>query len=111
MIFYSSELTDFDLVSQAVSFFANGYDTVSSTLSFALHELALQPEIQERLAQEIKLEHARQGNKVTLQSIQNMEYMDMVISGKRGVTSFKFGQANLLYKLCYFTLKNSNKNV
>ncbi|XP_045448676.1 cytochrome P450 9e2-like [Melitaea cinxia] len=74
------ELTDFDLVSQAVSFFANGYDTVSSTLSFALHELALQPEIQERLAQEIKLEHARQGNKVTLQSIQNMEYMDMVIS-------------------------------
>lgn len=75
-----TELTDFDLVSQAVSFFANGYDTVSSTLSFALHELALQPEIQDRLVQEIKLEHARQGNKVTFESIQNMKYMDMVIS-------------------------------
>ncbi|VVC90083.1 unnamed protein product [Leptidea sinapis] len=49
-------------------------------MSFALHELALHPEVQERLAQEIKDTHERSKGKLDFNLIQNMQYMDMVVS-------------------------------
>ncbi|CAH2106041.1 unnamed protein product [Euphydryas editha] len=69
-----------DIVSQAVMFLISGYETISITLSFALHELALNPEIQERLVREIKQHHTRNGGRITFRSIQNMTYLDMVVS-------------------------------
>ncbi|XP_045448748.1 cytochrome P450 9e2-like [Melitaea cinxia] len=72
--------SDDELVAQAVMFFVTGFETISMVLSFALHELALQPEIQERLVKEIKAQYVKNGGRVTFRSIQNMTYMDMVIS-------------------------------
>ncbi|XP_059058018.1 uncharacterized protein LOC131851527 [Achroia grisella] len=72
--------TDTDLVAQAVLFFIAGFETVSSAMSFALHELALNPEIQDKLVQEIKENEIRNGGKFDYKSIQNMPYMDMVVS-------------------------------
>ncbi|CAH1645260.1 unnamed protein product [Spodoptera littoralis] len=72
--------SDNDLVAQAVVFFVAGFETVSSTTSFLLHELALHPDVQERLAQEIKETDAKNGGKFDFNSIQNMVYMDMVVS-------------------------------
>lgn len=72
--------SDDDLVAQAVMFFITGFETISMALSFALHELALQPEIQERLVNEIRSQHTKNGGRVTFRSIQNMTYMDMVVS-------------------------------
>ncbi|XP_064071914.1 uncharacterized protein LOC113394864 [Vanessa tameamea] len=72
--------SDIDLVAQAVLFFIGGFETVSTTMSFALRELALHPEVQDRLAKEIREHHAKHGGKLNFNSIQNMTYMDMVIS-------------------------------
>lgn len=88
LFFYSSVWSELDFAAQAVSFHADGYNTVVTALSFALHELALQPQIQDRLAQEIKFHHERNRGNVTFQSIKNMKYMDMVVSGKREMINF-----------------------
>ena len=59
-----------------------GFETISVAMSFALHELAVHPEVQDRLVKEIKEEHVKNGGKLSFDSIQNMTYMDMVASGK-----------------------------
>jgi len=40
-------------MAQAASFFSAGFETSATTISFALYELALQPEMQNRLRKEI----------------------------------------------------------
>nr|ULR85603.1 cytochrome P450 [Spodoptera frugiperda] len=72
--------TDDDLVAQAFLFFIAGFESVSSSMSFLLHELALNPDVQERLVQEIKEHDEKNGGKVDFTSIQSMKYMDMVVS-------------------------------
>ncbi|KOB74839.1 Cytochrome P450, partial [Operophtera brumata] len=72
--------SDDDLTAQAVLFFIAGFETVSSTMSFLLHELALHPDIQERLAEEIRENEQKNGGKFDYNSIQSMTYLDMVVS-------------------------------
>ncbi|KAJ8728449.1 hypothetical protein PYW08_016834 [Mythimna loreyi] len=74
------EWTDRDLVAQAFLFLIAGFETVSSTMSFLLYELAVNNDVQERLVQEIKEHDAKNGGIFDFNSIQNMTYMDMVIS-------------------------------
>lgn len=42
-----------DLVAQAAIFFTAGYETSATVMAFSLYELALCPEIQDRLRKEI----------------------------------------------------------
>ncbi|KAI5652183.1 cytochrome p450 domain-containing protein [Phthorimaea operculella] len=68
------------LVAQAVLFFVAGFDTISSVMSFLLYELALNPDIQDRLVEEIKEVSAKHGGKVDFNTIQDMTYLDMCVS-------------------------------
>lgn len=70
-----------DLIAQAILFFLAGFETVSTTMSFLVHELALHPEVQERLVEEIRENEAKNGGKFDYNSITNMNYLDMVVSG------------------------------
>ncbi|XP_046959649.1 uncharacterized protein LOC124529784 [Vanessa cardui] len=72
--------SDTDLIAQAVLFFVAGFETVSIAMSFTLHELAINPEVQDRLVKEIKEYDAKNGGKLNFSSIQNMTYLDMVTS-------------------------------
>nr|BAM73826.1 cytochrome P450 [Bombyx mori] len=72
--------TDDDLVAQAVLFFVAGFETVSSAMTFLLHELALNPEVQEKLVEEIQENEKNNNGKFDYNSIQNMVYLDMVVS-------------------------------
>ncbi|KPJ03683.1 Cytochrome P450 9e2 [Papilio xuthus] len=72
--------TDDDLVAQALIFFFAGFDTVSTAMMFALHELAMNPDVQNRLFDEIKQHEVRNGGTLDYNSIQNMNYLDMVVS-------------------------------
>ncbi|KAG6461827.1 cytochrome P450 9e2 [Manduca sexta] len=72
--------SDDDLVAQAFLFFIAGFETVSSAMSFLLHEIAVNPDVQERLYQEIKDNKANNGGKFDYNSIQQLKYMDMVVS-------------------------------
>jgi len=69
-------------VAQALTFLTAGYETSGSTLSFALYELALHPEIQQRLRAEILQVLRKHDGKLTYDGIQNMSYLDRVVSGE-----------------------------
>lgn len=51
-------------------------------MCFTLHELAVNPEAQDKLVQEIRENDMKNGGKFDYTSIQNMKYMDMVVSGE-----------------------------
>lgn len=85
--------SDDDLVAQAVLFFIAGFETVASSMSFLLHELATNIECQERLVQEIRENDVKNGGKFDYNSIQNMTYMDMVVSGNMILIEYlRFGR-------------------
>jgi cytochrome P450 family 6 len=69
-------------VGQALTFLIAGYETSADTLTFALYELALCPEIQQRLRAEIRQVLSKHGGKVTYEGINEMSYLDRVVSGE-----------------------------
>ncbi|XP_077285309.1 putative cytochrome P450 6a14 [Arctopsyche grandis] len=74
------EMDDMFMAAQAFIFFAAGFETSSMIMSTTLHELAMNPDIQERLFQEIESAVAKNDGKLTYDGIVEMEYLDMVIS-------------------------------
>ena len=72
-------------VAQALIFLLAGYETSSSTLSFALYELALHPEIQQNLRAEIMQGLSKHDGKLTYDGIQEMLYLDRVVSGEKRI--------------------------
>jgi cytochrome P450 len=77
-----TKLSAKELAAQAFVFFAAGFETSSTTMSFCLYELALNPDIQDRLRNEIDVVLKKHGNSVTYEGIQEMKYLDKVVSGK-----------------------------
>jgi cytochrome P450 family 6 len=69
-------------VGQALVFLIAGYETSASTLTFALYEIALHPEIQQSLRAEILQVLSKHDGKLTYDGIQDMSYLDRVVSGE-----------------------------
>ncbi|EDW74205.1 uncharacterized protein Dwil_GK19397 [Drosophila willistoni] len=67
------------ITAQALMFFLAGFDTSSTTMSFCLYELALNPTVQERLRQEI-IKKLGSNQQLNYEIIQQMPYLDQVIS-------------------------------
>ncbi len=62
-------------------FFIAGFDTSSTLLSFMAYELCVNPDIQQRLYEEIEETHrSLNGKTLTYDVVQNMKYLDMVVS-------------------------------
>ena len=60
-----SEFEGDDLVSQAAIFFTGGFETSSTTMSFTLHELAMNQDVQKTLRAEIHDALAKTDGKIT----------------------------------------------
>ncbi|XP_049307455.1 cytochrome P450 6a8-like isoform X9 [Bactrocera dorsalis] len=73
-------LTLEEMTAQAFVFFVAGFETSSSTLTFLLYELALNPDIQKRLREEIQEAVENHGGKVTYECVNSMSYMKQVVS-------------------------------
>ncbi|GIY25221.1 cytochrome P450 3A8 [Caerostris darwini] len=76
----SKKLSLDELVAQCVIFFLAGYETTATTLSCASYLLALNPDVQDRLREEVvrALEETR--GELTYETIHNMKYLDNVIA-------------------------------
>ncbi|KAH8271609.1 hypothetical protein KR018_011048 [Drosophila ironensis] len=67
------------LMAQGGVFFNAGFETSSSTMSFALYLLAHHPEIQQRLRQELNEALVEGGGFLSYEKIQALEYLSMVV--------------------------------
>lgn len=73
--------TDDELVAQCLLFFLAGFDTSSSLLSFTAYEICVNPDIQQRLFEEIQeTNKSLDGKRLTYDALQKMKLMDQVIS-------------------------------
>ncbi|XP_068081654.1 cytochrome P450 6B4-like [Anabrus simplex] len=83
-----------------------GFETTSTTMSFCLHELAVNPDIQRRLQEEIDSTLLEYGGKITYEAIQKMEYLDRVVSE----TLRKYPPVSILSRKCTldYTIPGTN---
>jgi hypothetical protein len=81
-VFVPVVLTDQVLASNAFVFFIAGFETTSSTMSFLLLELAAHPDIQKRTRDEINEVLSQHNNELSSETIKDLHYLEMVISGK-----------------------------
>ncbi|XP_054722245.1 cytochrome P450 3A19-like [Uloborus diversus] len=73
------KLTEDEMIAQCVSFFTAGFETTALTLSYVAYSLALNPDCQEKLIQEI--DSAFESHKVmNYDAVRDMKYLDCVIS-------------------------------
>jgi hypothetical protein len=73
--------SDEDVVAHAITFFGDGFETSSTALSFSLYALATNPDVQEKVREEVESVLKRHGGELTFDSIQEMTYLDMVFAG------------------------------
>ncbi|KAK9731247.1 Cytochrome P450 [Popillia japonica] len=71
-----------EMLVQIGSFFIDGYVTSSTALSFILYELAVNLDIQKRLAEEIDEFLAKHKGEVTYEVFQSLSYLNGVFLGK-----------------------------
>ncbi|KAJ8944236.1 hypothetical protein NQ314_009513, partial [Rhamnusium bicolor] len=72
-------LTMNQIVAQSFIFFIGGYETSSTTMTFALFELASHQDIQDKVREEINTVLERHENKITYDALTEMKYMSQVI--------------------------------
>ena len=70
-----------ELAAQCFLFFLAGFETSSTTMTFALYELAMNPDIQDKLRDEIRLVLKNHDNKLTYEAMLEIKYLQMVIDG------------------------------
>ncbi|GBP77548.1 Probable cytochrome P450 9f2 [Eumeta japonica] len=91
----TKQWTDDELTAQAFIFFFAGFETSASTLVFAVHELALYPDVQNKLYEEV--EQFKNDDKcLNYERIQELKYLDMVINE----TFRKWSPAIVLDRVC-----------
>jgi cytochrome P450 family 6 len=56
-------------------------------MSFALYTLALNPDVQTKVRQEVDSVLKKHGGELTFDAIQEMPYLDMALSGKNAIQS------------------------
>ncbi|CAG9827989.1 unnamed protein product [Diabrotica balteata] len=68
-----------EMAAQSFVFFLAGFETSATTMSFALLELAQNEELQNKVRDEINRVLAKHDDKVTYESIMDMEYLEKVV--------------------------------
>uniref|UniRef100_A0A8C5IUA8 unspecific monooxygenase n=1 Tax=Junco hyemalis TaxID=40217 RepID=A0A8C5IUA8_JUNHY len=72
-------LTDIEVLAQAFIFIFAGYEPTSNTLGFLAYELAMHPDVQEKVLQEIDTVLPNKGP-LTYEAIMKLEYLDMTVN-------------------------------
>ncbi|XP_076620560.1 cytochrome P450 6j1-like [Colletes latitarsis] len=84
------------LASDALSFFLDGFETSSITLSFVGYQLAVHQDVQQRLRDEVLSTIAKHDGTLTFDALKEMTYMDQVINESQRI----YPAAGALTKRC-----------
>jgi cytochrome P450 family 6 len=76
-----------EIAAQVFVFFVGGFETSSSTISFCLYELALNPEVQQRVRNEVDTVLLKHGGVITYEAIHEMKYLDKTVAGNIRISS------------------------
>lgn len=76
------KLTFEELAAQTFLFFIAGFETSSSTMTFATYELAMNPDIQKRAREEIQEVLSRHGGVMGYEAAMELSYLDQIIKGE-----------------------------
>lgn len=71
-----------EVVAQCFVFFLAGYETSSTTMTFALFELSLNQEIQEKVRKELLETLEKYDNKICYDSLKELNTMQQVLDGR-----------------------------
>lgn len=71
------------MAAQAHLFFVAGFETSASAMSFCLYEISLNTDVQTKMRAEVDEVLKKHNGKLNYQALQDMNYMEAVINGKR----------------------------
>lgn len=74
-------ITDVDIIAQTLGFLFAGFDSVASLMCFMAYELAVNPDVQSRLREEIDQVFEETKGNITYEEVLKMKYLDNVVSG------------------------------
>ena len=91
----AKKLSDMEVLAQSIIFLIAGYETSSTTLSLTCHQLATNPEVQDKLQREIDSVWTDEDKMPSYETVHELPYLDMVISETLrlyppGITKFVF---------------------
>ncbi|KXJ72859.1 hypothetical protein RP20_CCG017104 [Aedes albopictus] len=92
----SAELTEEMIAGHSLAFFSEGFETSSTTMGFAILHLAENPDVQEKLYQEIQRTIGKNDSPLTFDLVQQIDYLDWVLQESLRITPPAAG----LQKLC-----------
>jgi cytochrome P450 family 6 len=96
-----------EVAAQSFVFFIAGFETSSTTMTFALYELSKHQELQDKVREEVNAVLAKHEGKITYEAIQEMKYMDQVINE----TLRKYPPVPLLMRKCVQDYKIPGEDV
>ncbi|ERL89674.1 hypothetical protein D910_07037 [Dendroctonus ponderosae] len=99
-------LTVDEAAAQAFIFFLAGFETTSTTTSFALFEMARCPHIQQRAREEALGILAQHGGEITYDALMEMKYLDMIFNE----TLRKYPPAPVFLRKCTKSYRIPNTN-
>ncbi|CAK9832945.1 Probable cytochrome P450 6a14 [Anthophora retusa] len=103
------KLTDTLLTAQAFVFFVAGFETSSSTMSNALYELALNPDVQDKLRQEIRKHYEQNGGELKYEGIKDMAYLDLVF--RETLRKYPPGALLIRKSICNYTFDGTKVTI
>lgn len=71
-----------DIVANAYILFIAGFETVSTSMSFCMYELALQKDIQDKVRKEIMEVRSKYNGQMNSECLNELNYLGMIIKGK-----------------------------
>lgn len=91
----SKKLTRDEMAAQAFVFYLAGFETSSTTMTFCMYEIAKNPDVQQKVHEEIDRVLAEHNGQISYDSIREMKYLECCMDGKC-ISSIFFSNSHIV---------------